>query len=148
MTPCSFLISPNALWPRGQRKKKTSLLLPLPLSHFSQHSLHPRAFDLTRMMEQFKIHRAAEPAKEKHLLGWHTVSNQYLPSSPPRTCWRWWETSHLALLCCQSNQLSCVRCEQGINPLFVEESIETVYCSGSGAFFPCVRLEDKICYWM
>lgn len=69
-----------------------------------------------------------EPAKEKHLLGvtpeQHAASNQYLPSSPPRTCWRWWETSHLVLLCCYSNQLSCVHCEYGINT--VQAIVETV----------------------
>lgn len=90
MTPCSFLISPTALWPRDQRKSHPvlslsfALMLSLPLS---QHSLHPpQAFDLERMTEQFKINRAVEPAKEKHLLGWLQSNTQCPINIYPPAC--------------------------------------------------------------
>lgn len=60
MTFCSFLISPAALWPQGQKKNH----LPPP-----PHSAHPRAFDLQRSVERSKINKVEEPGKEKHLLG-------------------------------------------------------------------------------
>ena len=77
------------------------------------------------MTEQFKINRVVEPAKEKHLLAdsraTHGVQSiftllqdllEMVGNFPFGVC------------CCHSNRLSCGRCEQGINPLFAEESIE------------------------
>lgn len=65
----------------------------------------------------------------------HKVSNQYLPSSSPRTCWRWWETSHLpcfvvilirypALAVCWTVN-SVVYCSSSEAILCVEISIQT-----------------------
>lgn len=62
MTPCSFLISSAA-----QRPNNPPSSTHTHNTHISQHSLNPRAFDLERMMEQFKTHRPEEPAKRKNI---------------------------------------------------------------------------------
>lgn len=105
MAPCSFLIS--SLLPRGQTT-------PLP-QHTHTHASHNTLSilgPLTSSEWWSNLKYTGKPAKRKTSAGvtpeQQTASNQYLPSSPLRTCWRWWETSHLVLLCCYSNQVLCL----------------------------------------
>lgn len=63
------------------------------------------------------------------------VSNQYLPSST-QDLLEVVGNFPFGVCCCHSNQLSSVRSERGINPLFVEESIEVFTVMAAEPFFP------------
>lgn len=150
MTPCSFLISPTALWPRGQRKNHLPLSPPRSLpSHSTLSILGP----LTSSEWRSSLRYTGQRNLPKKNICWgdsratHSVQSIFalLPTQDlPEMVGNF--PFGVALLSFKSAILCSLW--TSYQPFVCRGVNRTVYCNGSGAFFSCVRCTDKIRYWM